>query len=555
MSTEQAFERDPGRPQGPLPWWEALELQNLLDAEDALAAAGHPVDPEPWMLTEWELDDSPSALPVRAPRLDDDLLRLVGEEPEQRGPELPGAEDGLPPADEELPSPTAAVADLHAEAADLLVARLERLDREDGARAGERVVALGALARALGAASDDPLLRRDAPSIVASLVSATLKVSARTAKGMVTEALELNTPAWRPLLDAMRRGVLPQRRVRAVLDAALPVPEEKLTRFLAEAIAIAAPTLPDGAPDLDRIPAPGALRRRLRRAADKHASEPLALRKAAARESRRVEIEPAGDAMCWLTAYLPLEAAAAIDNLLESTARSLQGVGEARTLPQLRADVLADLLTARSDPDRGRSTPGGTRAHIIATIPARTLQGISEEPGEILGYGQIDPNAARLLAAQAATWTRMWVDPFTGAPLAVGRTRYTPTAAMRRQLGARDMTCRFPGCDKPAGATEADHTNAWANGGETSVANLALLCREHHRLKSEGYWRAGQIGPPPADALTPDCRQVAVAKAPPIGSRDQGSRTPEHPHGTIEWTSPTGRRYITYPEGDPPPPF
>ncbi|GHG48375.1 hypothetical protein GCM10012320_15620 [Sinomonas cellulolyticus] len=272
MSTEQAFERDPGRPQGPLPWWEALELQNLLDAEDALAAAGHPVDPEPWMLTEWKLDDSPSTLPVRAPRLDDDLLRLVGEEPEQRDPELPGAEDGLLPADEELPSPTAAVADLHAEAADLLVARLERLDREDGARAGERVVALGALARALGAASDDPLLRRDAPSIVASLVSATLKVSARTAKRMVTEALELNTPAWRPLLDAMRRGVLPQRRVRAVLDAALPVPEEKLTRFLAEAIAIAAPTLSDGAPDLDRIPAPGALSRRLRRAADKHAS-------------------------------------------------------------------------------------------------------------------------------------------------------------------------------------------------------------------------------------------------------------------------------------------
>jgi hypothetical protein len=149
------------------------------------------------------------------------------------------------------------------------------------------------------------------------------------------------------------------------------------------------------------------------------------------------------------------------------------------------------------------------------------------------------------MAAQAPTWTRLWVDERTGAPLALGRTRYRPSAAMRRQLGARDRVCRFPGCDRPATATEADHTTARASGGETSPENLALLCREHHRLKSEGYWKARQIRRP---AAAPD-------EAHRSASEPQPGPRPTAPPGTIEWTSPTGRRYVTYPEGDPPPPF
>lgn len=434
------------------------------------------------------------------------------------------------------------MADIGAEAAHLLIARLERLDRDEASRAAERIVALASLARAVGGSSDDPFRRLGAPSIAASEVSAALKLSARTAKAMVAEALELSRPAWRPLLDAMYAGLLPHRRARTILDAAAPVPHERLGAFVAEAVSVAAPVGPEGGPDSDRIPSPATLGRRLRRMAEKHAAEPLALRKAKAREHRRVDIEAAGDAMCWLTAYLPLEDAAAVDTRLESIAHSLQGASEARTLPQLRADVFTDLL-AGSDQPEGSSA--GPRAEIIAIIPASTLDGSGEGAGEILGYGPLDPEAARLLAARAPSWTRLWVDERTGAPLALGRTRYRPSAAMRRQLGARDRVCRFPGCDRPATATEADHTTAWASGGETNPENLALLCREHHRLKSEGYWKARQIGRP---AAHPDMAHRSTAEPPP------GPR-PTAPPGTIEWTSPTGRRHVTYPEGDPPPPF
>ncbi|WP_460993780.1 HNH endonuclease signature motif containing protein [Sinomonas soli] len=450
------------------------------------------------------------------------------------------------------------MADIEAEAAQLLIARLERIDRDDAARAAERIVTLASLARAVGGSSDDPFRRLGAPSIAASEVSAALKLSARTAKGMVAEALELSRPAWRPLLEAMHAGLVPQRRARTILDAATPVPQERLAAFVAEAVAVAAPTGPDGSPDADGIPSPGALGRKLRRLAERHAADPLAVRKAKAREHRRVDIEPAGDAMCWLTAYLPLEDAAAIDTRLESMARSLQGPSESRTLPQLRADVFADLVSGVSAADlRPAAGPG---AQIVVTVPLATLEGSGDAPGEILGYGPLDPDAARLLAARAATWTRLWVDPGTGAPLALGRTRYQPSAAMRHQLGARDMVCRFPGCDRPSTATDADHTMPWASGGETDTDNLGLLCREHHRLKSEGHWRARQIGRPKAGADGPG-RPKAGADRPDRPDRPgrpealAAVRRHLAPPGTIEWTSPAGRRYITYPEGDPPPPF
>jgi hypothetical protein len=183
------------------------------------------------------------------------------------------------------------------------------------------------------------------------------------------------------------------------------------------------------------------------------------------------------------------------------------------------------------------------RCEVVLVLPAATAAGTADTPAELLGYGPIDPGAARLLAAQAATWTRLWADPATGAPLAIGRTRYTPTAAMRRYLGARDATCRFPGCDRPAPATEADHTTEWHTGGHTAVANLALLCREHHHLKTQRHWTLTQADtaqhPPPTQS--PD-----APDSPP---------TPLTPPGTLHWTSPAGLAYTTYPHHDPPPPF
>ncbi|AMM33133.1 HNH endonuclease family protein [Sinomonas atrocyanea] len=468
----------------------------------------------------------------------EDIFDWIGDPPVGEPPAPPpwllaawAEHDRLEPA---LSPPARAAARL--EQADRLVEALRELDAEEARLAGERERVLGALTAAVGGASTDPLLRADAAGIAASEVAAALKVSQRTARAQVAEALELTADEWSPVLEAMEAGRLPRRRALAIVAAALPVPARRLAAFAAEALAQACPE------DPDRIPSQGALGRRLRRLVEEYAAEPLQIRKREAVARRRVDLEPAADGMCWLTAYLPLEVGAAIDTRLEALARSLQTPNESRGIGQLRLDVFADLLRGpglspgasaircapgiSSGPAAPEEVPhrelGGARTELLVTVPARTLRGDSDDPGEILGYGPVDADAVRLLAADAATWSRMWVDPEDGTPVALGRRRYTPTLAMRRQLGARDATCRFPGCDVPAAATEADHTAEWADGGTTDLANLALLCREHHRLKSLGRWKLRQL-------TRADDRPPGPAAGTPPGPAT-GGRCPSRPH-------------------------
>ncbi|WP_344646564.1 HNH endonuclease signature motif containing protein, partial [Winogradskya consettensis] len=66
--------------------------------------------------------------------------------------------------------------------------------------------------------------------------------------------------------------------------------------------------------------------------------------------------------------------------------------------------------------------------------------------------------------------------------LNAGRRRRHATGAIRRALHIRDKGCTFPGCDRPPRWTDAHHLTHWADGGPTNLDNLALLCREHHRL-------------------------------------------------------------------------
>ncbi|SRX81328.1 HNH endonuclease signature motif containing protein [Mycolicibacterium parafortuitum] len=93
--------------------------------------------------------------------------------------------------------------------------------------------------------------------------------------------------------------------------------------------------------------------------------------------------------------------------------------------------------------------------------------------------------------------------------------RYTPSAALAEFVRCRDLTCRFPGCDKPATTADIDHTVPHPVG-PTHASNLKALCRFHHLLKT--FWTG------------------------PGGWTDR-----QHPDGTIVWTSPTGHTYTTHP--------
>ncbi|WP_456284576.1 HNH endonuclease [Microbacterium sp. JZ101] len=150
------------------------------------------------------------------------------------------------------------------------------------------------------------------------------------------------------------------------------------------------------------------------------------------------------------------------------------------------------------------------RAVVQVTVAATTLAGLDDEPGFLAGYGPIDADTARKLAGNAAGWERVFCHPDTGALLTVDR--YTPTAAQKRYLLARDERCRTPGCRNLALTADLDHTIPYAQGGVTDVGNLACLCEGCHQDKHHTPWQVRQLG-----------------------------------DGVLEWTSPAGHTYTEKP--------
>jgi hypothetical protein len=76
-----------------------------------------------------------------------------------------------------------------------------------------------------------------------------------------------------------------------------------------------------------------------------------------------------------------------------------------------------------------------------------------------------------------------------GEILELGRTRRVASDAQYKALVIRDGGCRFPGCDRPPGWTQAHHIVEWPDGGLTNLDNLVLLCLAHHHLIHHQHWR------------------------------------------------------------------
>ena len=97
----------------------------------------------------------------------------------------------------------------------------------------------------------------------------------------------------------------------------------------------------------------------------------------------------------------------------------------------------------------------------------------------------ISPAALALIGCNATISTM--IHDLSGAITDVGRRTRKPPPALRRALRERDRgRCQYPGCDSRR--TDAHHIRHWANGGQTSLANLISLCKGHHRLVHEnGY--------------------------------------------------------------------
>ena len=103
------------------------------------------------------------------------------------------------------------------------------------------------------------------------------------------------------------------------------------------------------------------------------------------------------------------------------------------------------------------------------------------------GRSSLPIDTVRRLACDAPVVTI--VEDDNGQPLAVGRKSRAASTAQRRAIYARDNnTCRFPGC-KNKRFVDIHHIDHWANGGETNLDEMLLLCTKHHTLVHEAGFR------------------------------------------------------------------
>ena len=232
---------------------------------------------------------------------------------------------------------------------------------------------------------------------------------------------------------------------------------------------------------------PGRLRHRAQRLLLTFDPEGARRRRERAQRRRSVRVRPDQHGMAWLSAYLPAASAMACHAALDRAAADEADPDDDRGADARRADAMVDrLLTGHFDGNTpGDAAPGVTTSVVVnVTVPLTTLAGLDSAPAVVTGHGAIDATYARELARHPdATWRRLVTDPLTGTVLDVGTTRYRPPNPMARYVRARDVRCRWPGCETPATLCDLDHTVPYPIG-PTGVGNLVALCRRHHRLKT-----------------------------------------------------------------------
>jgi hypothetical protein len=152
---------------------------------------------------------------------------------------------------------------------------------------------------------------------------------------------------------------------------------------------------------------------------------------------------------------------------------------DGRTPAQRRADALGEICRAWLDAT-DRPSVGGERPHVTVIVDLEALAGNPDGRAELEHLGPISPEDARRWACDASI-SRV-ITKGASEPLDVGRRTPVVSSAIRRALVVRDGGCSFPRCGRPPAWTEAHHVTHWADGGTTSVADMTLLCRPHHRL-------------------------------------------------------------------------
>jgi hypothetical protein len=310
-------------------------------------------------------------------------------------------------------------------------------------------------------------------------VAAALKVSGRVARNRVQAARALvgTLPETQAALDA---GELSLRHALAVVDECALLDREESAAVEAQVVVL------PGAGER----AVGDFRRKLRRAVAMVEPAVALIRHQRAVAERDVRLIPQEDGMATVAATMAAVDARALFSAIDTLARARHAAAGGRRagsrIGACRVDALAALAHA-AIADRRLPKVHGRRVELQIVVDAASLFGLADNPAHLDGYGPIPVEIARQLAGDAR-WRRLVTDPVTGHLLDYGRTTYRPPRKLTDFLIARDRECAMVGCQRPAVFGDGDHVVPYPRGA-TSSANMLMLCRRHHRLKTHGGWK------------------------------------------------------------------
>jgi len=150
-------------------------------------------------------------------------------------------------------------------------------------------------------------------------------------------------------------------------------------------------------------------------------------------------------------------------------------------IAQRRADAMLRMAEGYSSNSGNFNNGDHFLVHVHTDMQTLKAGGANAE-SELEDGCNVSAETSRRLACDAGVVH--WLEGEKGEALSVGRKTRTIPPAIRRALQRRDQGCRFPGCTCNR-FVDAHHVRHWADGGETGMRNLVLLCRRHHRMVHE----------------------------------------------------------------------
>ena len=157
---------------------------------------------------------------------------------------------------------------------------------------------------------------------------------------------------------------------------------------------------------------------------------------------------------------------------------------ETPSMAHRQADALALLAETALRHELDPGAPG-ERYQVVVHVDAPVLAD-PDQPGQSLleDGARVSAETSRRLACDTSQVVMRHDEE--GRVVEIGARTRTIPPALRRALLHRDRGCRFPGCG--GRFAEGHHLRHWAHGGPTTLSNLALLCRRHHRaVHEEGF--------------------------------------------------------------------